>query len=213
MLACAAAVTAAAGVSGAQERAAAEFLAAVASGSPQALAEALHPDELHRLRTAITGRLTADAALGDHAARERLFGEASNLGDIERLTDINFFAAIATRLRYPGRAFAKVRGLEAVRDGDRRVQVLVRGEQPEGRGKTRVVALVTLLPYGKDWKAAVPDELEAQIEDWSTDARRRADSCRGGRPGPQPGPLPVPPPARRPTRRRCAPCSRTPRAR
>lgn len=165
MLACAAAVTAAAGVSGAQERAAAEFLAAVASGSPQALAEALHPDELHRLRTAITGRLTADAALGDHAARERLFGEASNLGDIERLTDINFFAAIATRLRYPGRAFAKVRGLEAVRDGDRRVQVLVRGEQPEGRGKTRVVALVTLLPYGKDWKAAVPDELEAQIED------------------------------------------------
>ncbi|MGD9598725.1 MAG: hypothetical protein AB7G76_00285 [Steroidobacteraceae bacterium] len=165
VLVCATAVAGAAGVSGAQERAAAEFLAAAASGHPQALAEALHPDELHRLRTAISARLTADAASGDQTARQRLFGEASNLGDIERLTDVNFFAAIATRLRLPGRVFAKVKGLEAFRDGDQLVRVLVRGEQPEGRGKTRVVTLVTLLPYGKDWKAALPGELEAQIED------------------------------------------------
>lgn len=156
---------AAAGVSGAQERAAREFLAAVASGSPQAVADALHPDELHRLRTAITTRLRADAATGDHTVRQRLFGEASNLGDIERLTDSNFFAAFASRLRYPGRVFAKVNGLEAVRDGDQLVHIVVRGEQPEGRGKTRVVTLVTLLPYGKEWKAAIPSEIEAQVED------------------------------------------------
>lgn len=161
-LACA---TAAAGVSGAQERAAQEFLAAVASGSPQAVAQALHPQDLHRLRTAITARLTADAAVGDQSVRVRLFGEASNLGDIERLTDVNFFAALALRLRYPGRLFAKVHGLEAIRDDGERVHVVVRGEQPEGRGRTRVVTLVTLLPYGKEWKAAVPGEIEAQIED------------------------------------------------
>ncbi len=159
------AAEAAAGVSGAQERAAQEFLAAVASGSPLAVAQALHPDDLHRLRVAITSRLQADAAVGDPSVRQRLFGEASNLGDIERLTDVNFFAAFGTRLRYPGRLFAKVRGLEAVRDGDQLVHVVVRGEQPEGRGKTRVVTLVTLLPYGKEWKAAVPGEIEAQVED------------------------------------------------
>jgi hypothetical protein len=154
-----------AGVSGAQERAAQEFLAAVASGSPQAVAQSLHPDDLHRLRIAMTARLRADAAAGSHTVRERLFGEASNLGDIERLTDVSFFAAFGNRLRYPGRAFAKVDGLEAVRDGDKLVHVVVRGVQPEGRGKTRVVTLVTLLPYGKEWKAAVPGEIEAQVED------------------------------------------------
>lgn len=151
--------------SGAQERAAQEFLAAVASGSPQAVAEALHPDELRRLRTAITARLQADAASGDHTVQMRIFGEASVLADIERLTDANFFAALGSRLRFPGRLFSKVDGLEAVRDGERLVHVVIRGTQPEGRGKTRVVTLVTLLPYGKDWKAAVPSEIEAQIED------------------------------------------------
>ncbi|MGE0582648.1 MAG: hypothetical protein AB7P31_11035 [Steroidobacteraceae bacterium] len=156
---------AAAGVSGAQERAALEFLDAVASGSAQAVAQALHPDDLHRVRMAIAARLRADAAAGDPMLRQRLFGEASNSADIERLTDVNFFAELGTRLRYPGRPFAKLNGLEAVRDGDGRVHVVVRGEQPQGRGKTRVVVLVTLLPYGKEWKAAVPGEIEAQIED------------------------------------------------
>lgn len=164
-LSCAPVFAAAAGVSGAQERAAQEFLAAVASGSPQAVAQALHPDDLHRMRTAIATRLRADAAVGDHTVRVRLFGEASNLADIERLTDVNFFAALATRLRYPGRLYSRVRGLEAVRDGDQLVHVVVRGEQPDGRGKTRVVTLVSLLPYGKEWKAAIPGEIEAQIED------------------------------------------------
>ncbi len=155
----------AAGVSGAQERAAQEFLAAVASGNSQALAASLHPDELRRVRAGITARLRADAALGDHRVRSRLFGEASNLGDIERLTDQAFFAAFGTRLRYPGRVFSKVQGLESVKDGEHIVHVVIRGEQPDGRGKMRVVTLVTLMADGKGWKAAVPGEIEAQIED------------------------------------------------
>ncbi|HNR22535.1 MAG TPA: hypothetical protein PKL49_05880 [Steroidobacteraceae bacterium] len=154
-----------AGVSGAQERAAQEFLAAVASGNTQAIAASLHPDELRRVRAGITARLRADAAVGDHRVRSRLFGEASNLGDIERLTDQSFFAAFGKRLRYPGRLFAKVKGLEAVKDGDDIVHIVIRGEQPEGRGKMRVVTLVTLMAEGRGWKAAMPSEVEAQIED------------------------------------------------
>lgn len=155
----------AAGVSGAQERAAQEFLAAVASGNTQAIAASLHPDELRRVRAGITARLRADAAVGDHRVRSRLFGEASNLGDIERLTDQSFFAAFGLRLRYPARVFSKVIGLESVKDGDNIVHVVIRGEQPDGRGKMRVVTLVTLLADGKGWKAAIPSEIEAQIED------------------------------------------------
>lgn len=154
----------AAGVSGSQERAAREFMAAAASGSPQAVAQALHPDEVRRLRTEILARLREDAARGDPTARIRLFGEASNLEDLQRATDASFLALLLKRARYPARAFDRVDGLASVEDG-KAVHVVVRGRQPPGRGKTPVVTLVTLLPYGKDWKAAVPSEIEAQLED------------------------------------------------
>jgi len=53
----------------------------------------------------------------------------------------------------------------AVKDGDDIVHIVIRGEQPEGRGKMRVVTLVTLMAEGRGWKAAMPSEVEAQIED------------------------------------------------
>lgn len=154
-----------AGVSNAQERAALEFLTAAATGNAEALGASIHPDELRRLRLAITAQLQAEAATGDAAVRKRLFGDASSMKDVERLTDPKFFASLAGRLRYPARVFEKFDGLDAVPDGDKLVHVVLRGRQPEGRGETRVVVLVSLLPYGKDWKAAIPSEVEAQIED------------------------------------------------
>ena len=45
-------------VSGAQRRAAADYLAAVSSGGGQAVAFALHPDELQRLRDNLLKSLT-----------------------------------------------------------------------------------------------------------------------------------------------------------
>jgi hypothetical protein len=41
----------------------------------------------------------------------------------------------------------------------------VRGRQPRDHGKVRVVNVVTVRPYGKDWKATLPSEIEAQIDD------------------------------------------------
>lgn len=155
----------AAGVSNAQERAALEFLTAAATGNAEALGASIHPDELRRLRLAITAQLQAEAATGDAAVRKRLFGKAASMKDVERLTDPKFFASLAGRLRYPARVFGKFDGLDAIPDGDKLVHVVLRGRQPEGRGETRVVVLVSLLPYGKDWKAAIPGEVEAQIED------------------------------------------------
>lgn len=155
----------AAGVSNAQERAALEFLTAAATGNAEALGASIHPDELRRLRLAITAQLQAEAATGDAAVRKRLFGEAASMKDVERLTDPKFFASLAGRLRYPARVFEKFDGLDATPDGDKLVHVVLRGRQPEGRGETKVIVLVSLLPYGKDWKAAIPSEVEAQIED------------------------------------------------
>ncbi len=152
-------------VTAAQRRAAGEFLSAVASGNAQAVAYAIHPAELDRLRIAITARLRDEAARGDGTLRSRLFGPAVGLGDVERMTSLAFYQAVGRRLVLRSREYEELKGLAAVRDGDAAVHVLVKGRQPKDRGRTEVVEVVTLLPYGKEWKAAVPGEVEAQIED------------------------------------------------
>lgn len=153
-------------VSSAQRRAAAEYLDAVASGSAQAMAYAIHPNELDRLRTGILARLRQENSAGDNTLRARLFGQLASLQDVERMTSMNFFQAIARRgLVARSRPYEKLEGLAAVRDGKELVHVLVKGIQPKDRGQTQVVEVVALLPYGKDWKAAIPSDIEAQIED------------------------------------------------
>ena len=171
-------------VSSAQRRAAGEFLAAAAAGDAQALAFALHPAELERIRSSVLQQLRDEQARGVTALRARLFGEAQPLADIERLTSINFFRALARRLQWQVRPYEEISGLVAVRDGNL-VHVLVRGRQPRGLGKTEVVEVVSLLAYGKEWKAALPLELAAQLEDLlagrrTADDRSAASGASGG---------------------------------
>lgn len=157
-------LSAAESVSTAQERAAGEYLAAVAAGDAQAVAFAIHPTELDRLRIMVVQKLRDEAARGESALRLRLFGDAMPLGEIERLTSVNLFRTLSRRLSVRTRVYEKLDGLTAVRDGNF-VHVLLKGRQPRERGRVEVVELVTLLPYGKEWKAAIPLELEAQIDD------------------------------------------------
>jgi len=157
--------SATAAVSTAQRTAALAFLQAVASGDPQAVAQTLHPGDLRALRLRVLGLLREEAQRGDGTVRSRLFGQGMPLDEIERLTDAGFYATLAHKLRLTGREYASVEGLAAVADKDDRVQVMVSGRQPKDHGNVKVVNVVTLRPYGKDWKAAVPDEIEAQIED------------------------------------------------
>lgn len=183
--------SAAEAVSAAQRRAAAEFLAAVASGSAQAVAFAIHPAELDRLRVSITARLREESARGDGTLRARLFGPAVPLAEVERMTSLAFYQALGRRLVLRAREYEDVKGLAAVRDGPARVHVLLKGRQPRDRSRadaaqrSDVVEVVTLLPYGKEWKAAIPDELEAQVEDLlaGRGAGRPIDAGAAGGPG------------------------------
>ena len=151
-------------VTSGQERAAAEYLAAVAAGDAQGMAFAIHPAELDRLRIVIVQRLREEAGRGESAMRVRLFGDAMPLAEIERQTSVNLFRSLARRLAVRSRVYEKLEGLGAVRDGSQ-WHVLVKGRQPRDRGRVEVVELVTLLAYGKEWKAAIAPELEAQIDD------------------------------------------------
>ncbi len=79
--------------SGAQKQAASEYLDAVASGSAQAVAYAIHPSELDALRTKVLTMLREESAKGDSTVRVRLFGRAKLLAEIERMTAIDFYVA------------------------------------------------------------------------------------------------------------------------
>jgi hypothetical protein len=152
-------------VSSEQRTAALEFLSAVASGDPQAVAFTIHPDDLQALRLRIVALLRDEAKRGDGTIRSRLFGQGMPLDDIERLTNTGFYATLAYKFYLTGREYTEVEGLAAIPDKGDHVQVVVRGRQPRDHGKVQVVNIVTLRPYGKDWKATLPSEIEAQIDD------------------------------------------------
>jgi hypothetical protein len=148
-----------------QRRAVEEYLGAVATGDPGAVAFAYHPDELERLRARLLELMRTEEKKGDNTARKRLFGPAMRLADLERMTAPNFYAALGRRLALSGRRYQECRWLGAIKDQGDAVQVIARCKQPEGRGKTQVVQTVAIIPYGKDWKASISSEIEAQIED------------------------------------------------
>jgi hypothetical protein len=175
-------------VSLAQKNAALQFLSALASGDTQAVALAIHPDDLQELRLRLLRLLRAEARQGDNTIRSRLFGLGMPLEDIERLTNTGFYATLAYRLYEPGREYVEVAGLAAIRDEGDRVQIVVRGRQPKDHGKAQVVSVVTMRPYGKDWKADIPSEIEAQIDDL---VEGRPIVIAAGTPATQTGPRPA----------------------
>lgn len=151
--------------SGAQHRAAEEFLAAVASGNPQAVAQALHPNELDLLRKRIVDLVRLEAERDENGVRSRLFGPAMPVTDVERLTSETLYVNLARRLSLNARVYEDISWLAAIPDSGGMVHLVGRGKQPRDHGNVRPVIMVSLVPWGKDWKAAIPLEVQAQIDD------------------------------------------------
>jgi len=148
-----------------QHRAAEELLAAQAAGDAAAIAQAIHESELELLRRNLVSEMKLQADRNETLLRDRLFGSGMPLSEIERLTPQNFFVALARRLRFGGRAFQSVDWLEAVADSGGMVQMVGRLKPAREQGTVRVPVLVSIVPWGKDWKASIPLELQAQIDD------------------------------------------------
>jgi hypothetical protein len=156
---------AAADVSAPQKRAAEEYLAAVAAGDARQMAQAIHEPELELLRKELLEDLRLEADRNESLIRGRLFGAGMPLTDIERMTATNFFVTLAGRLRFAARPFDRIEWLDAIKDEGSMVHVLGRARPLKEQGSVRVPVLVTLVPWGRDWKAALPLELQAQIDD------------------------------------------------
>jgi hypothetical protein len=160
----AATVARGAGPSGAQEKGAEAFVAAVASGSAQAIAQEIHPDELEKLRNRLLVLLRAENSRSDNTYRSRLFGPGRALPELESMTAVRFYAALSDRLRLRARQYQKFDWLAAV-PNDKVVILVGYGIPPKERGSVRVLVSVALMQYGSLWKAAIPSEIEAQIDD------------------------------------------------
>jgi hypothetical protein len=151
-----------------QKRAVEEFLHSVATGNPQNVAYAIHPRDLEELRTQLLSKLRAEAERGENILRTRLFGTAMPLAEIERLTMITFYQALSRKLYLFGREYDDFRYAGSIPEGDDKAHVVVRARLPRVRGvpgTVDVVQLVTIRKYGVDWKAALPSEIEAQVDD------------------------------------------------
>ncbi len=163
-LTCAVPVAWSAGPSNAQEKGAEAFINAVASGNAQSIAQEIHPDELEKLRGRLLTLLRAEASRSDNTYRTRLFGPGRSLADLESMTSVRFYAALSDRLRLRARQFQKFDWLAAV-PSDKVVYLLGFGIPPKDRGAVKVAVTVGLMQYGSLWKAAIPTEIEAQIDD------------------------------------------------
>jgi hypothetical protein len=154
----------AAGPTGAQQKGAEDFLRAVATGSPEAVAQELHPDELDKLRSRLLTLLRAENSQGENIYRARLFGPGRSLATLESATAQKFYAVLAERLRLRAREYEKFDWLAAVPDG-KVVYLVGKGIQPKERGAVKVTVMVGLMQYGAQWRAIVPTEIEAQLDD------------------------------------------------
>lgn len=152
----------------AQRRAAEQYLMALASGDIRAMAQTIHDDELAALRKRLLDELKLEADRNESVVRSRLFGPGMPLSEIERLTPQNLLAALAPRLRFGGRDFSRVDWLEAVGDSGGMVQMVGKLIPRKDMGEVKVPVIVSIVPWGKDWKAALPLELQAQIDDLRT---------------------------------------------
>ena len=191
LLVVAGATARAAGPSGAQEKGAAAFLAAVATGNAQAVAQELHPDELEKLRTRLLVLLRAENIRSDNTYRSRLFGPGRSLADLESMTAVRFYTALSERLRLRAREYEKFDWLGVVPDG-KIVYLVGKGEPPKERGSVKVLVTVALMQYGAQWRATIPTEIEAQLDDL-LEGRTAIAAAPGGS-GPNAAAQPVPAP-------------------
>ncbi len=152
-------------VSGAQKKATEQYLAAVSSAGAAGLAQILPQSELDALRTDLLGRLRKEDERSGATLRKRLFGSAATLAVLERQTNQSFFINLARRLDLNARVIQDPEWLGAIRDGNDRVIVIVRGRVQDEKDSPTVTQSIEMIADGKDWKPVIPGELRVQIDD------------------------------------------------
>ena len=124
----------------------------------------------------------AEASRSDSTYRSRLFGPGRSLAELERMTPVAFYAALSDRVRFRAREYEKIAWLAAIPDG-KVVYLVGKASQPKERGAVKLLVTVALAQYGAQWRAVIPSEVEAQLDDLIEGRVAAAPPPSGGAPG------------------------------
>jgi hypothetical protein len=148
-----------------QERLVKNYLLAAGEGDKSAVFNSFLSSDVDAFRARVMKALDAEAAQGQSAIRERLFGSASSLEELRRLTPPNFLLAITRRLEMPLLPAKQVDVLGILKEDGDTVHGVARIWPDKERKKTSRLALVTLRRFGeKEWRIGLPEPFLARVD-------------------------------------------------
>jgi hypothetical protein len=149
---------------GAQEKLATSYIEAAASGDPAAVLGHYHPGELEDLRQRLLKALELEEQQGGNAIRSRLFGAATSIQEIRRLTPDSFYVSVARAVALPPERVEEVRILGVVEENSQLSHAVARILPPKDANARPRIAVVSLIRYGKDWRVQLPTWLQARVD-------------------------------------------------
>jgi hypothetical protein len=147
------------------EKTAEEFVQLSTSQGASAAVILYHPNEVQRVRDKVLLSCEREAESGRKQVRAALFGAGVSLDDVRRMTPENLLLAIMAKLPARTTVYDEFKALGSVKEGEN-LHVVVRAslKKVERLKRRSVVQVVSLLPSGKEWRAAVPSGIEAYID-------------------------------------------------
>jgi hypothetical protein len=146
------------------EKTAEAFVELSTGGGPSAAVILYQFSEVQRVRDKVLLAAEREAESGRKQVRNALFGAGPSLDDVRRMTPENLLLAILARVPSRPVVYDKFKALGSVKE-DEKLHVVVRAslEKVERIKRRSIVQVVTLLPSGKEWRAAIPSSIEAYI--------------------------------------------------
>ncbi len=147
------------------EKTAEAFVELSTGGGPSAAVILYQFSEVQRVRDKVLLAAEREAESGRKQVRNALFGAGPSLEDVRRMTPENLLLAILARVPSRPVVYDKFKALGSVKE-DEKLHVVVRAslEKVERIKRRSIVQVVTLLPSGKEWRAAIPSSIEAYID-------------------------------------------------
>ena len=147
------------------EKTAEEFVQLSTSQGPSAAVILYHLKEVQRVHDKVQLMCEREAESGRKQIRAALFGAGVTLEDLRRMTPENLLLAIMAKLPVHTATYDEFKALGSVKDGEN-LHVVVRAslQKVERLKRRSIIQVVSLLPDGTEWRAAIPSAIEAYID-------------------------------------------------
>jgi hypothetical protein len=147
------------------ERTAEDVVHLTTAGGPAAAVILYEPAEVQRIRDKVLLAAEREAEGGRKQIRATLFGAGPSLDEVRRMTPENLLLAILAKVPARTAKYDEFKALGTVKEGQM-LHVVVRASltKVERLKRRSIVQVVSLLPSGKEWRAAIPSGIESYID-------------------------------------------------